>query len=146
MYGDLSLEMLSKHRLESGKRAPARSSLTARSSLEDWPGLRAKFRTQVDARARELALVDRVEMYGRYSRAGKKLFIKGLQALEQLSPQTLDDMGIYRMLKLSKELESFALHLQELDLDLESLSDEELEAVEQGQPLALNKAKKKRHV
>jgi len=146
VYGDLSLEMLSKHRLESGKRSPARSSLTARSSLEDWPGLRAKFRTQVDARARELALVDRVEMYGRYSRAGKKLFIKGLQALEQLSPQTLDDMGIYRMLKLSKELESFALHLQELDLDLESLSDEELEAVEQGQPLALNKAKKKRHV
>lgn len=108
---DLDLKRLSEY---SG--APAYQSLRNRSSLEDWPGQRRRYRdtlstqasTHPDVQATTAQvekIIDTAEMLTRHMRAAKMVGQKGLQAIQMIDPATLKPAEALAMLKFAIEAE-----------------------------------------
>jgi len=108
---DLDLKRLSEY---SG--APAYQSLRNRSSLEDWPGQRKRYRDtlstqaslvpEVQATAAQVEkIIDTAEMLTRHIRAAKMVGMKAVQALQLIDPATLKPAEALAMLKFAIEAE-----------------------------------------
>ena len=145
LTSDATLDDLSRR-----EDAPSFIALRKRSGQENWPRQRQEFRNQVKNTAARVPpemieeaqrlidstneLIDRAEVIARHSGIAKGILVKSLQALKNLDPQQLSPRDIIAFLKLGFDTERLCIGLEtnntKLNIDLSSLSDEELEKLE----------------
>lgn len=110
--GEMSLKQLSE-----GLNAPAFKTLRNKSSAEDWPSQREKFRdmqrTQAVAVVPDVRqtvdevkkIVDAAEMLTRHNQVAKLLISQGVQALKDRDPAKISDRDALAMLKAGIEIQ-----------------------------------------
>lgn len=138
--GEMSLKELSE-----GHNAPAFKTLRNKSSAQDWPGQRQKFRdvkrtqaaTEPDVQqtADEVRrIIDTAEMLTRHVRAFRLAGGKGMAKLATIDPSTLTVKEALDLLKWGVDGERLTegLATQRQAIDLSGLSDAELEKLANG--------------
>ena len=132
MRGDDSVSLESLSRITD---APSLAQLKRRSSAEDWPGLRAELRAQSAAKLAEADRDLKVEIRRDHLRFARALRAIAVRGMAHLDPAKLGDAGVYRLGKLSTDVERKAAGMEELNIrhgrirkpeDLDNLSEAEL--------------------
>ena len=109
--GEMSLKQLSE-----GLNAPAFKTLRNKSSAEDWPSQREKFRDMQRTQAvsvvpdvrqtvDEVKKIDAAEMLTRHNQVAKLLISQGVQALKDRDPAKISDRDALAMLKAGIEIQ-----------------------------------------
>ena len=137
---DLDLKKLSEY---SG--APAYQTLRNRSSQEDWPQQRKRYRDNASTLAstvpevRDIAstvtkIIDTGEMLTRHSKAAKMIGSIALRAFQSYDPASLKPSEATAMMKLAVEVERLTegLATQRQQVDFSNLPDSELEKIANG--------------
>lgn len=139
---DLDLKRLSEY-----SDAPAYSSLRNRSSKEDWPDQRKRYRANlstvastvpdVKATAQQVTkIIDAAEMLTQHNMLAKAFISKAAEGLQHLRPATMKPSEIAAFAKLGVDIQRITegLATQRTELDLKSMTDAELQAlVDNGQ-------------
>ena len=139
VFGDMSIRELAKM-----PGSPRYQDISVHSSKEGWPRLRAETRERISEKARELASVGVAAVQVRYSKFARGIFNVAVQGLSHIKPETLGDLGVYRMARLAQTMEAFALALEDTYFDPNNFDKGELEEMAGGaDPIAIIKKRRR---